>query len=77
MELTKEQENRCDCVDAACHMLIEELNPTVLEIDWDIEDIGRIRDVIEDIIVNKLKLCSEMEFYPWIDEPVFKNEDGN
>lgn len=67
MELTQKQKDRIDVVDAGCHMLIEELNPTVMEIDWDIEDIGRIRDVVQDIIVNKLKLCSEEEFYPYIE----------
>ena len=65
-ELTAEQLDRQDVVDAGCHMLIEELNPTFKEIDWDIEDIGRIRDVVQDIIVNKLKLCIEEEFYPCV-----------
>ncbi len=68
MGLTQKQLDRQDVVDAGCHMLIEELNPTVMEIDWDIEDIGRIRDVVQDIIVNKLKLCSEEEFYPFMEE---------
>jgi hypothetical protein len=81
MELTEEQIDRQDLVDNACHCLIEELaeqfHCSTVDIDWDIEDIGRIRDVVQDIIVNKLKLCSEKEFYPFVEEPVFKNEYGN
>ncbi len=67
-ELTVEQISRQDYVDNEIHQLIEALSPTKESIDWNIEMIGEIRDAIQDWIVDKLRLSSEQNFYPFIEE---------
>ncbi|HPT40643.1 MAG TPA: hypothetical protein PLQ44_03545 [Candidatus Paceibacterota bacterium] len=61
--LTKKQIERQDFVDNAINNLIQELNPTEAEINWDIDMIGEIRDIIQLYFID-LKICSETEFYP-------------
>lgn len=67
-ELTAEQIKRQDSVDNTIYQLIQELNPTADEIRWDIEMIGEVRDVIEDWMVERLKITDEENFYPWVEE---------
>lgn len=67
-ELTDEQISRQDYVDNEIHRLIEALSPTKESIAWNIEMIGEIRDAIQDWIVDKLRLSSEQNFYPFIEE---------
>ena len=67
-ELTKKEIRRQDFVDNAIFDLIKELNLSSKEIDWNIEMIGEIRDIITDWSVNKSKMCTEQEFYPYIDD---------
>lgn len=67
-ELTEEQIKRQDSVDNAIYQLIQELNPTADEIRWDIEMIGEVRDVIEDWIVERLKITDEQGFYPYLED---------
>ncbi|MBI5196143.1 MAG: hypothetical protein HZA10_07455 [Nitrospirae bacterium] len=67
-ELTEEQIKRQDSVDNAIYQLIQELNPTADEIRWDIEMLGEVRDVIEDWIVERLKITDEQNFYPYLGE---------
>ena len=67
-ELTEEQIKRQDSVDNAIYQLIQELNPTVDEIRWDIEMIGDVRDVIGDWIVERLKITDEQNFYAWVEK---------
>ena len=67
-ELTSEQIERQDSVDNAIYQLIQELNPTVDEIRWDIEMIGDVRDVIGDWIVERLKITDEHNFYAWVEK---------
>ena len=55
---------RQDTVDNAIFLLLKEINPTKKEIDWNIEFIGDIRDVVADWFTQKLNLCDEMTFYP-------------
>jgi hypothetical protein len=74
-ELTRKELDQQDAVDGAIHDLIEDLAIPFLEdkpdfnpddpIDWDIEDISCVRDVVQNILVKKLKLCTEMQFYPY------------
>lgn len=63
MELTSEQIDRQDYVDNAIYNLIQDLNPTDIYIDWDIEFIGDIRDVIKSYFVSS-SICSDLVFYP-------------
>ena len=67
-ELTEEQIKRQDSVDNAIYQLVREINPVDKEIAWDIEMIGDVRDVIEDWLVERLKLTDEQVFYPWVEE---------
>jgi len=67
MKLTRKQIERQDFVDNSIFALLQTLNTTDKVIDWDIEIIGSIRDVIQDNIINKIG-CSEQEFYPYVEE---------
>lgn len=67
MELTDQQISRQDFVDNAIHDLINELIPSVKEMEWDIEVIGEVRDVIQAMLVGR-GICTEQEFYPYIGE---------
>ena len=64
---TGSETDRQDCVDNAIYNLLLELSPTDDEdiLEWDIEEIADIRDMIEEILVNKHKLMSSYEFYPY------------
>jgi len=66
-ELTNRQIERKECVDDAIFNLIQELNPTSIEIEWDMEIIGEIREEIQYWIVERLKLCDEMTFSPYVE----------
>jgi len=68
LELTKKEIERQDFVDNLIFHLINEINPKPVEIDWNIEMISEIRDSISIWIVDYLELCSEYEFYPFIEE---------
>jgi hypothetical protein len=67
-ELTKKEISRQDLVDNKIFELINDLNPTDQSIEWNIEMIGEIRDLISNWIVDNLNLCKEKEFYPFIEE---------
>lgn len=62
---TQAETERHDIVDNLIYQLLTDLAPWGSEIDWDIEYISRIRDVAQDIIVDELKLTTEMKFYPY------------
>jgi len=68
VELTSEQIKRQDFVDNAIIDLIKTVNPTEKDINWDIEMIGDVRDVIEDWLVERLKITNEQGFYAWVEE---------
>ncbi len=68
MCLTDEQLKRQDFVDNRIFELLSKLSPEPAKPEWDIELIGQIRDSVEDILVDRLKLMSEMEFYPYFNE---------
>ncbi len=67
-ELTKKQIDRQDYVDNAIHELVLNINPSSKHIDWNIEMAGDIRDIIEVWLVRELELCSDMEFYPYLQD---------
>ena len=66
-ELIKQQIERQDFVDNAIYDLIQKVNPAEKEIEWNIEMIGEIRDVIKEWLVDKLKIISEQDFYPYFE----------
>ena len=65
-ELNQNQIIRQDFVDNAIYDIINIINPTSKPIDWNIELIGIVRDSIKSAIVDRLHICDEMEFYPFI-----------
>ncbi len=71
-QLTNLEISRQDYVDGIIFKLIQSLNPTKQPIEWNIEMIGDIRDTIEDWIVTNMNICTEKDFYPFIEE-----ENGN
>jgi len=66
-ELKNEHIKRQDYVDNEIFKLLNEINPTNRQIEWNIEMIGDIREMAEYWLVDKLKLSSEMDFYPFIE----------
>lgn len=67
-ELTDKQIDRQDFVDNAIFQLVQRVNPTGKNIEWDIEMIGEVRDVIWQWIVERMKIIDEQTFYPYIDD---------
>ncbi len=68
MELTEQEIQRQDLVDNAIYTLLQTLNPTTRTIEWNIELIGKVRDAVSDVLVDDLALCSERDFYPFVEE---------
>lgn len=62
--LKQYQIGRQDFVDNAIFNLIKSLNPTNKSINWNIEMIGEVRDVISDWYVHRLNITKEQKFYP-------------
>ncbi len=67
-ELTDKQIERQDFVDNAIFNLIQSLNTTDKAINWDIEMIGEIRDVIAEWMIERLKITDEQNFYPYLED---------
>jgi hypothetical protein len=67
-ELTDKQIDRQDFVDNAIFQLVQTVNPTDRSIEWNIEMIGEIRDVIREWIVERMKMTDEQNFYPYLDD---------
>lgn len=67
MELTYKQIERQDYVDNVIYEMLIDLIPNKKSINWDIDAIGRVRDVVSQVFAEK-KLCNEQEFYPYIEE---------
>ena len=66
--LTEQQIDRQDYVDNAIFSLMRVINPSNKEIEWDIEKIGEIRDVLKECLVDRLNLATEQKFYPYLEE---------
>ena len=66
-QLTKRQINRQDFVDNQIFELIQKLLPPLKQIDWNVEVIGAVRDTIREQIVDKQKIVSEEQFYPYLE----------
>ena len=68
IEMSDEQIGRQDFVDNAVFQLINDINPTSKKLSWNIEMIGEIRDNVRQWLVERLGICDEMSFYPYIKE---------
>lgn len=65
--LTDNQIQRQDFVDNAIYNLLREVNSSEKSIEWNIETIGEIREVIRVWFVERLAITDEISFYPYID----------
>ena len=65
-ELTDKQLERQDFVDNQIFQLLNDLNPSGKELEWDIEMIGDVRERIRVWLVDNLDITDEMKFYPYI-----------
>ncbi len=68
MELSKKEISRQDFVDNSIFELLKEVNPSESELDWDIEVISEIREIVQNFFVQKCDLCTEQEFYSFFEE---------
>ena len=66
--LTQQQIAQQDFIDNTIFALIKAINPGNKKIEWDIEMIGGIRDVVKEWLVDKLNLKTKQEFYPYLEE---------
>lgn len=66
-ELTHAQTERQDYVDGRIFELIGDLLPPDKKAEWDIEMIGEVRDALRAQLVEKKKLVTDGEFYPYTD----------
>jgi hypothetical protein len=65
-ELTDKQIARQDFVDNAIFQLVQTVNPTDKSVEWNIEMIGEVRDVIRKWIVQRMKMTDEQDFYSYL-----------
>lgn len=66
-KLTAKQIERQDFVDNAIYQFIQTVNPTDNNIEWNIELIGDVRNVIRKWIVERMEISDEQKFYPYLD----------
>lgn len=66
-ELSDDQILRQDFVDNAIYQLIESVNPSDSAINWDIEIIEEIRNIIREFLVYKMAVTDPQKFYPFND----------
>jgi hypothetical protein len=66
--LTSKELERQDFVDGMIFELINALNPSSKQANWDIEMIGDIRDRIQFWLVEHYAVATEKDFYPFIPE---------
>lgn len=64
-ELSVKEIGRQDFVDNKIFDLINELNPSSQNIEWNIEMIGEMRDRLAIWLTEELKVCSSYDFYPY------------
>jgi hypothetical protein len=74
-EFTNRETERQDWVDGSIFELLEQCAPDGAVIEWDIEDISEIREAIQEILVEKHKLMTELEFYPYREYDAVENPD--
>ncbi len=67
MKLTKKEIERQDFVDNSIFELLQKLNPSDKDIDWNIDIISNVRDIIQ-LKFLELGISDEMTFYPYLTE---------
>jgi len=74
-ELSLREINRQDFVDNQVYELLCTLDTDPNEIEWNIELIAKIRDAVQEVLVDDLKLMTEQEFYPYLEYDAVENPD--
>lgn len=64
-ELTAKQIGQQDFIDSNIYGLL--VGVSEKEIEWDMELISIVREAVQEVICDRLKLMTEMEFYPYIE----------
>ena len=62
-EWARAETTQQDLVDNAVYAMLQELSPKPIE--WDIDVIGRVRDRVEEVLVDRLHLLTHQQFYPY------------
>ena len=65
MELNRKQIERQDFVDNSIFELLNNVNPTLKNLEWNIEIISEVREVIRIYFENILYDFPEQDFYPY------------
>jgi len=68
MMTEKQKIQQQDFVDNVINDMIVSLNPSTKKINWNITVISEIRSILKRYFVEDLRLCTDEEFYPYIDE---------
>ena len=70
----RERQCRRDFVDTAIYKLLRELSPGgEFMLVWQQEHIAIVRDAVSEVLVDRLGLVEEEEFYPRLPENKFFN----
>lgn len=64
-ELSIEQMQRQDLVDSEVAELLNKLVPAGVHLEWNIEDIGLVRDAVFQVVHDATGMTA-MEFYPYL-----------
>jgi hypothetical protein len=67
-ELRREHIKRQDLVDNKIWQLLSALNPSQQAIEWNIEMIADVRERVRYWFTERLEVCDEMTYYPYIEE---------
>lgn len=68
IEFTSAQIKRQDFVDNLIFDTIRGIHPTCSKMKWDIEMIADVREAIRYWVVEQHKLCTEEDYYAFLDE---------
>ena len=63
-ELSRQEMDRLDFVHNTIHQMICQLAGQ--EVEWDVEVIGEISDLVEELVCRRLKLMSDRQFAPYL-----------
>jgi hypothetical protein len=68
MELTKKQIERQDFVDNSIFELLNNLNTTIQKLEWNIEIISEVREVVRLYFEKTFDGFSEQDYYPYMQD---------
>jgi len=57
-----------DFIDNSIMKLINEINPSSIEIKYDGHIVSKVRETLIEVFTEDLHLCTDEEFYPYIED---------